>query len=70
MATLNLDKVAEYFHETGDAFAGQLVRLSHNLERHANGDAPLDPGTGIGGAAYSEEEYKEQKSKSTSGSDS
>lgn len=64
MATLNLDKVAEYFHETGDAFAGNLVRLAHNLERHANGDAPLDPGVGIGGAAYSEDEYAAQKSKS------
>lgn len=59
MATLDMKKVADYFHETGDAFAGNLVRLAHNVERHGNGDAPLDPGTGIGGAAYPEEHYKD-----------
>lgn len=66
MATLDMNKVAEYFHETGDGFAGNLVRLAHNVERHGNGDAPLDPGTGVPGAAYSEDEYAAQKSNAKS----
>jgi hypothetical protein len=66
VASLDMDKVATYFHETGDAFAGNLVMLGHNVERHGNGDAPLDPSCGVPGAAYAQE-TKDAKSNATSG---